>query len=226
MPSILITGASRGLGLEFAREYAAAGWKVHAACRDPEQAPALAKLKGNIVPHRLDVRSVPQIATLKSALGQEPLDILLNNAGIYGPRDSSIAALDDDDWLDTFHVNSIAPLRIADALAENVARSEKKLMIFITSQMGSIARSAGGAQPYRMSKAALNAGVRSLSFELAAQGIACVVLHPGWVRTDMGGPGGTLDVKTSVGHMRKVIEGLGPKDNGRFLDHEGNEVPW
>lgn len=226
MPSILITGAGRGLGLEFSRQYAAEGWRVHATCRDPEKAAALDKLKGKIVVHRLDVRSAPQIAALKSALGGEPIEILVNNAGIYGPRGGAIAQIDDEVWLDVLHTNAVAPLRIADALADNVAKSEKRLMVFITSTMGSLARSAAGAQPYRMSKAALNAGVRSLSLDLEARGIVCVLLSPGWVRTDMGGRGATIEPKASIGGMRTVIARLTPSDNGRFLGFDGSEIPW
>ena len=226
MPSILITGAGRGLGLEFSRQYAAEGWRVHAPCRDPEKAAALDNLKGKVVVHRLDLRSAPQIAALKSALGGEPLEILVNNAGIYGPRGGPIAQIDDEVWLDVLHTNAVAPLRIADALADNVAKSEKKLMIFITSTMGSLARSAAGAHPYRMSKAALNAGVRCLSLELEPRGVICVLLHPGWVRTDMGGRGATIEPKASIGGIRAVIARLAPSDNGRFLGFDGNEIPW
>lgn len=226
MPSILITGAGRGLGLEFARQYAAEGWRVHATCRDPEKAAALDKLKGKVVAHRLDVRAAPQIAALKSALGGEPLEILINNAGVYGPRGQAIAQIEDEAWLDVLHTNAVAPLRIADALADNVAKSEKKCMVFITSTMGSIARIAAGAQPYRMSKAALNAGVRSLSLELEPRGITCVLLHPGWVRTDMGGRGANIEPKASIEGMRAVIARLTPSDNGRFLGFDGSEIPW
>jgi len=226
MPSMLITGAGRGLGLEFARQYAAEGWRVHATCRDPENAAELQKLKGKVVIHRLDVRAVPQIAALKSALGGEPLEILINNAGIFGPRGQTIAQIEDEVWLDVLHTNAVAPLRIADALADNVAKSEKKLMVFLASTMGSIARSAAGFQPYRMSKAALNAGVRSLSLELESRGVICVLLSPGWVRTDMGGRGANIDPKTSIEGMRALIARLTASDNGRFLGFDGRDIPW
>lgn len=226
MPSILITGAGRGLGLEFARQYAEEGWRIHATCRDPDKATALGKLKGKVVVHRLDVRSVPQIAALKSALGGEPLEILINNAGVMGPRGQPITQVEDGVWLDVLHTNAVAPLRIADALADNVAKSEKKLMVFLSSQMGSIARSDAGFQPYRMSKAALNSGVRSLSHELGSRDIVCVLLHPGWVRTDMGGRSAPIEPKVSIGGMRAVIARLTPSDNGRFLGYDGGEIPW
>jgi NAD(P)-dependent dehydrogenase (short-subunit alcohol dehydrogenase family) len=226
MPTILITGASRGLGLEFTRQYAAEGWRIHACCRDPETATSLNKIKGDIVPHRLDVREHPQIAALSSALKGEPIDILVNNAGIYGPRGLPISQMTEEAWLETFHVNSVAPLRIADMLVDNVERSEKKIMVFITSQMGSIARMSAGAHPYRMSKTALNSGVRNISLEYESRGIVCVLFHPGWVKTDMGGPGAALDARMSVGSIRTAIAGLKRSDNGRFLNYDGTEIPW
>ena len=222
MATVLITGAGRGLGLEFARQYAAQGWRVHACARRPE---SLAQLE-DVVAHPLDVRDARQIEALAAALAGEAIDLLINNAGIYGPRTDSLRKLRDEEWLEVFRVNAIAPLRIASALADNVAKSKMRLMVFITSQMGSIARAGAGAHPYRMSKAALNAGVRVLSLELAGRGITCVVLHPGWVRTDMGGPGGALDPATSIAGMRAVIAGLKPSDNGRFLAYDGAEMPW
>ncbi|HUI16409.1 MAG TPA: SDR family oxidoreductase [Alphaproteobacteria bacterium] len=223
MPTVLITGAGRGLGLEFVRQYAAQGWRVHACARRPEKAEAS---KGEVLTHPLDVRDAGQIAALRDALAGEAIDLLINNAGIYGPRGASIANVSDADWLEVFHVNSVAPLRVASALAENVAKSGLKLMVFITSQLGSIARMGAGVQPYRMSKAALNAGVRGLSLELAGRGITSVVFHPGWVRTDMGGAGAALDPKTSIAGMRAVIARLKASDNGRFLDYDGAEIPW
>ena len=223
MPTVLITGAGRGLGLEFARQYAADGWRVHACARRPD---AAAGLKGEVVIHPLDVCDAGQIAALRDVLADEAIDLLINNAGIYGPRVTSTAEVSDADWLEVFHVNSVAPLRVASALAENVARSRMKLMVFITSQMGSIARIGADARPYRMSKAALNAGVRGLSLELVGRGITSVVFHPGWVRTDMGGAGAALDSKTSITNMRAVIAKLKASDNGRFLNYDGAEIPW
>lgn len=226
MPTVLITGAGRGLGLEFARQYAADGWRVDACCREPAKAAALKKLGGDVTVHPLDVRDGKGIAALAKTLAGEPIDVLLNNAGIYGPRGQALAAIDDKAWLEVFQVNAIAPLRIADALAGNVAQSKRKLMVFITSQMGSIARMGTGAHPYRMSKSALNSGVRCLSLDLEAQGIACVVFHPGWVKTDMGGSAAPVEPKTSIAGMRAVIAKLKASDNGRFFGYDGEEIPW
>jgi len=224
--TVLITGAGRGLGLEFARQYAADGWRVHACARQPEKATALKKLAGEVVTHRLDVCQGKEIALLQTTLAGEAIDVLLNNAGIPGPRGQPIADIRDEDWLEVLRVNAIAPLRVASALADNVAKSKMRLMVFISSQLGSIARAGAGWHPYRMSKAALNAGVRVLSLELAGRGITCVVFHPGWVRTDMGGPGAALDPATSIAGMRAVIARLKPSDNGRFLNYDGAEIPW
>jgi NAD(P)-dependent dehydrogenase (short-subunit alcohol dehydrogenase family) len=226
MPTILVTGAGRGLGLEFVRQYAADGWRVHACCRTPETATALEALEGEIAIHRLDVRDQAQIGALKASLAGEPIDLLINNAGIYGPRGKAVAQISDAEWLEVLQVNAIAPVRIADALADNVAASGKKLMAFITSQMGSIARMSAGAHPYRMSKAALNAGVRCLSLELEARGVTCVLFHPGWVKTDMGGAGAAIEIKTSIDGMRAVIAKLKHSDNGRFFNYDGGEIPW
>jgi len=226
MATVLITGAGRGLGLEFARQYAADGWRVHTCARQPEKAAALKKLAGEVATHRLDVCQGKEIALLQAALAGEAIDVLLNNAGVPGPRGQPIADIRDEDWLEVLRVNAIAPLRIASALADNVAKSKMRLMVFISSQLGSIARASAGWHPYRMSKAALNAGVRVLSLELAGRGITSVVFHPGWVRTDMGGSGAALDPATSIAGMRAVIARLKPSDNGRFLNYDGAEIPW
>jgi NAD(P)-dependent dehydrogenase (short-subunit alcohol dehydrogenase family) len=226
MPTVLITGAGRGLGLEFTRQYAEAGWRVHACLRDPAGAKALTAIKGDVAIHELDPNDAGEIAALAKALGQEAIDLLINNAGSYGPRAGSVEKIEDEGWLEVFRLNSIAPLKVAMALAERVAASRRRLMIFITSQMGSIADASTGSHPYRMSKAALNMGVKLLSLELKPRGITCLLLHPGWVKTDMGGAGATLTPPASIAGMRKVIEKLGTADNGRFLNYAGEEVPW
>lgn len=225
MPTILITGAARGLGLEFARQYARDGWRVHACARGGARRD-YGDAHGDVVAHDLDVRDGDQIAALKRDLAGEPIDILLNNAGILVPEDRPVAAVGDAEWLDSFHVNSIAPLRIADALTPNVRASGRKLMVFLTSRMGSIARMGAGGHPYRMSKAALNSGVRCLSLDPERRGITMLLIHPGWVRTDMGTSHADIDIKTSIDGMRRVIDGATPADNGRFFNVDGSELPW
>jgi NAD(P)-dependent dehydrogenase (short-subunit alcohol dehydrogenase family) len=226
MPSVLITGANRGIGLEFARSFAADGWSVHACCRQPDKAAALKALAGEVAVHRLDVTDGLQVAGLARELADQPIDLLLNNAGIYGPR-TGFAQTDYDEWAPVFRVNTMAPLRMAERFVAQVARSERRLIVNISSKMGSIGdNSRGGSYIYRSSKAALNMVAKSLSVDLAGRGIAVVAFHPGWVQTDMGGPEAALTVAESVAGMRAVIERLGPADNGKFFNYDGGEIPW
>lgn len=221
MPTVLITGASRGIGRGFAQHYEAAGWRVVATCRDPGRA----GLNGEA--YALDVTRDDSIAALKAQLAGAPIDLLINNAGITHREGSRIGALDYDGWTDVLAVNALAPIRVAEALADNVAASERKTMVFITSMMGSIARTGSGDSIiYRSSKACLNAAVNVLGNGLRSRGIGCVLFHPGWVRTDMGGPSASIDVATGVRGMTGVIEGLTPRDSGRFLNYDGTEIPW
>ena len=225
MPTVLITGAGRGLGLEFAKQYADDGWTVHAACRDPEAA-ALRGLGDGVRLARLDVTSAEQVAELADDLRGEAIDLLLNNAGIYGPRTYPLAQIDYAAWAEVLRVNTLAPLRVAAAFAEHVAASGQKRMAFVSSRMGSIEQNSGGGYIYRSSKAALNAAVKSLAIDLAPRGVTAVVIHPGWVRTDMGGPGAAITPAVSVAGMRRVFAGLTPDDGGRFFDYDGSNLPW
>ena len=223
MPGVLVTGANRDLGLEFARQYAADGWKVAACCRKPDEAAALKKVDGDIKIEVLDVRNGRQIANLVRRLEGQAIDILINNAGIFGP----ISGSDTDAWLDVMRVNVIAPFHLAQALADNVARSEHKLIVNISSGMGSIAENTDGGSPiYRSSKTALNMVTKNLAIELRGKGVTVVVLSPGWVRTDMGGKRAPLEAAKSIGSMRKVLAKLGVKDSGRFFNYAGKLMPW
>jgi NAD(P)-dependent dehydrogenase (short-subunit alcohol dehydrogenase family) len=223
MPRVLITGANRGIGLEFVRQYAADGWQVVACCRKPEKAEALKKINGEVSIEALDVADDEQIARLATRLRGQPIDLLINNAGVYG----SAGKIDADSWLEVLRVNTIAPYRLAEKFAANVARSEHRLIVSITSMMGSIAENdSGGVPMYRSSKAALNMTMKSLSIDLKDRGISVVVLHPGWVRTDMGGRSAPLAVQGSVGSLRKTIRRLKPSDSGKFLNYDGKPVPW
>lgn len=230
MPTTLITGANRGLGLEFARVYAAGGWQVHACCRAPDAADALGRLAkgagGRIAIHRLEVTDGGQVAALARAVG-EPIDLLLNNAGVNLPAHQSIDDMDYEGWAELFAVNAMAPLRLADAFAGQVAASDQKLIVTISSRMGSIAANEqGNSIAYRSSKSAVNQVMRSVAYQLGARGVTSVLFHPGWVRTDMGGPNGAIGVEESVAAMCAVIAGLTPADNGRFLNYDGSELPW
>lgn len=226
MPSAVITGANRGLGLEFARVYLAAGWTVHAGCRNPMRADELKKLKGDLHIHALNVDDPKDAKALAKSLGSEPVDLLLNNAGIYGKRDLKVGGFDHDEFLNVLKTNVVAPIRLAEALVENVAHSNMKKMAFVTSRMGSIAMNAGGSIAYRTSKAALNMAVSCLSMDVKSRGITCILLHPGWVKTDMGGPNAAIGIPESIAGMKQVIEKTGHDDTGKFFDYQGQAIPW
>ncbi len=227
MPSILISGANRGLGLEFAKQYAAAGWQVHGTARDPDLATALKAIKGDVRVHALNVADKRSTDQLALALQGVPLDIVIANAGVAGPRGMSIEAVDRDSWLETLAVNTVAPVALASALKRNLDKGKQKKLIAISSGLGSIANNtSGGLYVYRSAKAALNAVWHSLAVDLAGAGYICVVIAPGWVRTDMGGAEAPLDAETSIAGMRRVIDGLTPAQNGSFLNYEGGELPW
>ncbi len=240
MPSALITGANRGIGLAFARSFAADGWRVHACCRDPDGAEDLAALNADLASadtagadtvgalrlHRLDVTDGPMIAGLSRELADEAIDVLVNNAGVMGPR-TGFGGTDYDGWLSVFAVNTLAPMRMAEGFVEQVAKSGRKLIVNISSIMGSLGENAGGgATIYRSSKAALNMVSKSLSVELAPRGITVIVFHPGWVSTDMGGPNAAVTPGESVEGMRAVIERVTPNDSGRFFNFDGREIQW
>ena len=224
MPTVLIVGANRGIGLELARQYAADGWRVHATSRHPADSSDLGSVAGISI-HRLDVRQSAEIAALHDALQDTPLDLMIHNAGVFGPRNAGLGNLDPETWLEVLNINAIAPIKLAEALMENVLAAGKT-MAFLSSRMGSIAGGSGGEYIYRSSKAALNAGVRNLVLDLQDRGLIAVTLHPGWVQTDMGGPGAAITVRESVQGLRQVIAGLGPEQSGRFWNYDGSEIPW
>ena len=228
--SVLITGASRGIGLEFARQYAEAGWRVHACCRDPQKAGKLQQVADKytdlVTLHTLDVGDSGQIKRLVNALSDEAIDLLINNAGIYLP-DYENGQISERTLIESFRINSIAPLIIAEAFADNLDKGSHKKIVNITSKMGSIDdNTSGGRYAYRSSKAALNMVTKSLAVDLAPRGISAIVLHPGWVQTDMGGSNASTSVEKSVTGMRAVIERIKLKDSGKFYGYDGKEIPW
>jgi NAD(P)-dependent dehydrogenase (short-subunit alcohol dehydrogenase family) len=227
MPTVLLTGANRGLGLDFVRQYAARGWRVHACCRNPADAPELTKLAGSdVVVHPLDVRDFDAVAVLARAVS-EPIDVLLANAGIYGPNHVTLGQIDYAAWAEVFAVNTMAPMRLAECFVEQVAKSQQKTIACITSLMGSIAANSGGRHYlYRSSKAALNAVVKSLAVDLREKGVKVVTLHPGWVKTDMGGSDADLEIPVSVAGVISVLERLRAEDSGKFFNYDGGELPW
>jgi NAD(P)-dependent dehydrogenase (short-subunit alcohol dehydrogenase family) len=227
MPTVLITGANRGLGLEFARQYAAAGWRVLATCRQPDSAGQLRSLAGNVVVHQLEVRDLDAISQLAARLRGQPIDLLLANAGMYGPSKMTLGQIDYAAWMEVLAVNVLGPVRLAECFADHVAASEKKLIACVSSQMGSVALNGSGRHYlYRSSKAGLNAAAKSLAIDLAPRGITVVILHPGWVKTDMGGADADLEIPEAV---RSIVATLGRVNfahSGRFLNFDGKELPW
>ena len=232
MKTLLITGANRGIGLEFVRQYAAEGWQVFACCRKPAAADLLNRLVNQfpdrIQAHALDVSDHQQIEQLAQTLTDQPIDLLINNAGVYPPdRGDAFGKTDYAAWQHAFEVNTMAPLKMTEAFIKHVARSELKTIVTITSKMGSVADNrGGGSYIYRSSKAGVNIVVKSLSIDLNPQKIIAVVLHPGWVKTDMGGPGALITTEQSVTGMRRVIGNLTLQDSGKFYAFDGQIVPW
>jgi NAD(P)-dependent dehydrogenase (short-subunit alcohol dehydrogenase family) len=221
MPTVLITGASRGIGGEFARQYAADGWRVIATCRNPDSYDGVGEV------HALDVADADSVSALGKAMAGEKIDLLINNAGIYGPRNLPFDGLDYDAWEQVLRINLMGPMRVAAALAGPVMSSQKKKMVFISSKVGSISdNSSGGSYIYRSSKTALNIAVKSLSLDISEKGVICLLLHPGWVQTDMGGASAPIDMATSVSGMRAVIERAGAAESGRFFNYDGTSLPW
>jgi NAD(P)-dependent dehydrogenase (short-subunit alcohol dehydrogenase family) len=225
MPTVLITGAARGLGLDFVKQYGAKGWRVLACARDPESS-ALKAVKGDIHWHELEVTDYPAVNALARKLSGEAIDVLINNAGIAGSEATMFGSINPAVWRQTFEVNALAPLMVAQAFVDHVTRSQERKLIAISSRLGSITHNDGGRYAYRASKTALNMEWKSLSQDLAGKGVICVVLHPGWVQTDMGGASATLTIDQSVPAMVQVIEGLKPADNGRFLNYDRSEIAW
>lgn len=224
----LITGANRGLGLEFSKQYAADGWQVFACCRHPQSALALQALA---LEHKLirilalDISDFKQIEALALGLKNESLDVLINNAGIYPA--SSFGNSDEAAWLQAFKINSIAPLKMAEALMPHLMRGNHKIIATLSSKMGSIDdNGSGGEYAYRSSKTAVNMVMKSLSIDVKPHGISVVTLHPGWVRTEMGGPNGLIDAPESVQGLRKVIAQQTLSNTGKFITYDGKEVAW
>ena len=231
MSAVLITSANRGLGLEFAAQYIADGWHVYAACRQPKSAEKLQRLAQNdnnrVDVFAMDVTKASSIDRAAAKIGDGAIDVLINSAGITGKSDQKTGHVDYASWAQVLDVNTMGPLRVTEAFVDNVARSERKLVVTITSGMGSLAdNTSGGSIAYRSSKAAVNMVMRSVAVDLARRGISCVLVNPGWVRTDMGGAGATLSPHESVKALRQLIETFGPAQSGKFFNYDGLEYPW
>ena len=225
----LITGSNRGIGLEFVRQYADAGYRVIACCRDPVRASALKVLAeasgGTISMHALDVGDVGQIERLATELKGQAIDLLINNAGFYPP--DTPAGTDYADWQQAFAINTMAPLRMAERFVEQLAASRLRRIVTLSSTMGSIAaNSSGGSTLYRVSKSAVNMVMKNLAIKLKPERIAALTLHPVWVKTDMGGADALITPEQSVSGMRVVIDQISLEKSGRFVAYDGEEIPW
>lgn len=226
MTTYLITGANRGIGLEFARQLSQRGKDavILGTARDPAGAGELARLVHQVIP--LDVSDEGSIAGLSAAVGERPIDVLINNAGV-GSDQRSINGLTLAELNRVFTINAFAPMLVVKSLLPNLRAGNRKSVFSITSQLGSIANNKGGSSyPYRASKTALNQLNASLSNELRGEGFCCVVTHPGWVRTDMGGQNATLGVDESVRSMLAIIDRLKAEDSGTFFNYDGTTLPW
>lgn len=237
MPTALVTGANRGLGLLYCRHLLTAGWSVHACCRNPLGADELQSLnsaEADLDVHQLDVTDHGNVDQLASQLSDEPIDLLINNAGTYGPEAAvpgqayqSVANMDYGIWRDILEVNVLSLFKVTTALLDNIARSDRKLIVNLSSDLASISNNTRGqSHAYRTSKAAVNMITVSLARELAEREITVVSMAPGWCTTDMGGPEGQVDPDESVRAQVPLFDRLGPEDSGRFIDRFGNDVAW
>jgi NAD(P)-dependent dehydrogenase (short-subunit alcohol dehydrogenase family) len=224
MSTVLVVGASRGIGLEFARQYAADGARVIATHRSPAAAAPLRALGAK--PVALDLLDEHALAGFTDQLAAEKIDIMILNAGLYGPRTSAIAAPGGLDFDAVMQTNVRAPMQLIAMLAPNLVAARGKLAV-ISSRMGSISLMTSTAGwLYRASKAAVNSALRSTSLELGPQGVVCIAFHPGWVRTDMGGAGADIDASASVAGMRRVLATANDSSNGKFLNYNGEQLAW
>jgi NAD(P)-dependent dehydrogenase (short-subunit alcohol dehydrogenase family) len=236
MSTVLITGANRGLGLEFARQYAAEGWEVFATSRQPEKSAELRKLAeefSKLSLHRLDVSDDESIQDLADTLEGKPLDALILNSGVYPREGQKIGQIDYAGWREAFETNVLGAMRVTEALLDNVAASERKRIAAISSGLGSLRAVQGGSvaqagtsYQYRSTKTALNMTMSILAKELAPRGISVVVFDPGWVKTDMGGPHAQLTPEQSIRGMRNVLAGNAMEISGKFLGYDGVLRPW
>jgi NAD(P)-dependent dehydrogenase (short-subunit alcohol dehydrogenase family) len=239
MPTVMITGAGRGLGLEFVRQYAADGWQAIATVRDPARCTELQALEraaaGRIRVRTLDVTDAAAVEALAREFGDEAIDVLVHNAGTMGREGYAGRGMeaqrfgrsDYDDWQETLRVNALAPMQISEAFADHVARSEQKKIVALSTIMASMGRNQlGGFYAYRSSKAALNAILKSMALDLARRGIIVAPLHPGWAATAMGGANAPVRPQHSVAGLRQVIASLTRERSGRFWQWDGEELPW
>lgn len=226
MNTVLITGANRGIGLSLVQHYLNLGWQVHATYRSTNQSQSLLDLSNEqLFCYQLDITDYPKVTALADQL--PTIDLLINNAGYYGPKGYGFGNTDVDEWRKVFEINTIAPLKLVEALYPNLQRGKLKKIACLSSKVGSMTENtSGGGYIYRSSKAALNSVVKSLSNDLSGQGYTVLALHPGWVQTEMGGPNALIDTDQSAAGLIKVIENSTREMGGSFIDYQGNSIPW
>ena len=228
METVVITGANRGIGLELSRRYLESGRAVIAGCRNPSTAIELRQLAGDNVLSvlGLDVSSESSVDSFATQIGDTEIDILLTNAGVMGGDRQSVSDIDYAAWLSTFRVNTLAPMQLSTALKANLCRSARPRVVTISSQMGALSRKSRGAFAYRSSKAAVNKVMQVLALEWEEDSIVCCPVHPGWVRTDMGGPKADIDVEESASGIVTLIDKLSMDETGKFFCWNGEEHAW
>lgn len=226
MKTVLITGANRGIGLSLVKNYLAQSWQVHATYRSKKSSQDLLELEGdNLTCHPLDVTDYQGLSEFANAL--PALDVLINNAGYYGPKGYGFGNTDIDEWRKVLEINTIAPLKLVEALFPNLQRGQLKKIACLSSKVGSMTENtSGGGYIYRSSKAALNSVVKSLSNDLCSQGFTVLALHPGWVQTEMGGPNALIDTQTSAAGLVEVIKRADISRSGEFINYDGTALPW
>ena len=231
MKNALITGTNKGLGLGLTEKLLNQNYHVFATCRDYSKASNLKELK-NIFPGKLKVCEVDLVdpkagMKISGFLQGTPIDIFLSNAGAIGSRNQNFGSVSSLDWAEVLKVNLIAPLLVTQSLIDNICKSTEKKIFFLSSKVGSISdNNTGGMYIYRTSKTALNQVVKSLSIDVYSRGISVIALHPGWVRTDMGGPNALISVEESVNGMTNVISNADLAVTGKFFNYDGREIPW
>ena len=227
MPTVMITGANRGIGLELTRQYASEGWRVLACCRAPAGADALNDVAGDITVQAVDVDDLASVQAARDALSGETIDVLINNAGVIGQRDSRRGNMDYDSWAGCLNTNVLGPMRVADAFSDLVMGSTEKKIATVSSRMGSIGVNVSpDSIVYRSSKAAVNMVMKCLANDLAGEGATVLCFHPGWVQTDMGGASADITAVDSAAGMRAVIAKATTADNGKFFNYDGDSIPW
>lgn len=228
METVLITGANRGIGLALSRRFVDGGYRVVACCRNPMTAEALNALSGRgpISVNQLDVADDKSVSDLCSSLGRQVIDVLINNAGVMGGDRQGVTDMDYAAWRDAMEVNTFAPFRMTAALRDNLARAARPRVITISSQMGALSRKSKGSFAYRSSKAAVNKVMQVLALELQGEGVIACPVHPGWVRTDMGGGDADISVDESAAGIFNLVQKLTMNHSGRFWTWKGEEHPW